>query len=76
MIICGKCDTCVRLKKLNVSVPWIQIIIVIFFFFLKILQAENFNVSIPWIQMKELKIKESKFGRAIVIKTHQVIGLF
>jgi len=31
--------------------------------------AENFNVSIPYIQIKTLKIRESKFGPALVITT-------
>lgn len=31
--------------------------------------AENFNVSIPYIQMKQVKVKDSKFGYALVIET-------
>jgi hypothetical protein len=31
--------------------------------------AENFNVSIPYLQMKTIRMRESKFGRALVIET-------
>jgi len=31
--------------------------------------AENFNVSIPYLQMKSIRIRESKFGLALVIET-------
>ncbi|KAH3743650.1 tubulin epsilon chain [Pelomyxa schiedti] len=31
--------------------------------------AENFNVSIPYLQMKSIKVRESKFGPALVIET-------
>jgi len=31
--------------------------------------AENFNVSIPYMQMKSIRIRESKFGPALVIET-------
>eukprot|EP01029_Cantina_marsupialis_P014370 TRINITY_DN3173_c0_g1_i1.p1 TRINITY_DN3173_c0_g1~~TRINITY_DN3173_c0_g1_i1.p1 ORF type:complete len:352 (+),score=54.05 TRINITY_DN3173_c0_g1_i1:28-1056(+) len=30
--------------------------------------AENFNVSIPYLQMKSIKIRESKFGPALVVE--------
>lgn len=31
--------------------------------------AENFNVSMPYLQMKSIRIRDSKFGRALVIET-------
>mmetsp|Transcript_19154 Transcript_19154/g.49072 ORF Transcript_19154/g.49072 Transcript_19154/m.49072 type:complete len:342 (-) Transcript_19154:1644-2669(-) len=31
--------------------------------------AENFNVSIPYLQLKSVKIRESKFGAALVLET-------
>lgn len=31
--------------------------------------AENFNVSIPYVQMKSIKIRDSKFGPALVVET-------
>merc|ERR1719161_1383268 len=31
--------------------------------------AENFNVSIPYLQMKTIRIRDSKFGPAMVIET-------
>lgn len=31
--------------------------------------AENFNVSIPYLQIKSLKIRDSKFGNALVVET-------
>ncbi|KAK3282283.1 Bardet-Biedl syndrome 5 protein [Cymbomonas tetramitiformis] len=31
--------------------------------------AENFNVSIPYLQMKSIRIRDSKFGPALVIET-------
>eukprot|EP01048_Picozoa_sp_COSAG05_P009289 COSAG05_NODE_753_length_7528_cov_4.065823_3_plen_409_part_00 len=36
--------------------------------------AENFNVSIPYLQMKTIRMRESKFGRALVIETVQRSG--
>ena len=32
------------------------------------LLAENFNVSVPWIQIKYVKLKDTKFGRALCVK--------
>eukprot|EP00891_Asterochloris_glomerata_P008878 jgi/Astpho2/8878/e_gw1.00129.36.1_t len=32
--------------------------------------AEGFNVSIPYLQMTSVKLRESKFGQALVIETH------
>ena len=31
--------------------------------------AQNFNVSVPYMQMKSIKIRDSKFGKALVIET-------
>jgi len=36
--------------------------------------AENFNVSIPYLQMKTIRMRESKFGRALVLETVQRSG--
>jgi Bardet-Biedl syndrome 5 protein len=36
--------------------------------------AENFNVSIPYLQMKDIKLRDSKFGPALVIETSQRSG--
>lgn len=36
--------------------------------------AENFNVSIPYMQMKAIKVRDSKFGHALVIETTQASG--
>ena len=36
--------------------------------------AENFNVSVPYIQIKNLKVRESKFGTALVIETSPTSG--
>ncbi|CAG5123192.1 unnamed protein product, partial [Candidula unifasciata] len=35
---------------------------------------ESFNVSIPYIQMKTVKIRDSKFGIALVVETTQMSG--
>merc|ERR1712072_24566 len=36
--------------------------------------AENFNVSIPYLQMKSLRVRDSKFGPALVVETHSGDG--
>ena len=36
--------------------------------------AEGFNVSLPWTQIKNIKIKESKFGTALVLETSDFSG--
>lgn len=36
--------------------------------------AQNFNVSVPYMQIKSVKVKESKFGRALVIETQPKCG--
>ena len=36
--------------------------------------AENFNVSVPWIQINTIKVRESKFGTALVIETNASNG--
>lgn len=36
--------------------------------------AENFNVSLPWVQVKCIKVRESKYGLALVIETSEQSG--
>ena len=36
--------------------------------------AENFNVSIPYLQMKAVRVRDSKFGPALVVETQQRCG--
>merc|ERR1712037_292700 len=36
--------------------------------------AENFNVSIPYLQMKNINVRNSKFGQALVIETTSSSG--
>ncbi|KAL9645605.1 hypothetical protein ABK040_000667 [Willaertia magna] len=36
--------------------------------------AENFNVSIPFLQIKNISVKESKFGKAFVVETSRSSG--
>lgn len=36
--------------------------------------AENFNVSIPYLQIKGIKVRDSKFGHALVIETSSRSG--
>jgi Bardet-Biedl syndrome 5 protein len=36
--------------------------------------AENFNVSVPWIQISTIKVRETKFGTALVIETSSANG--
>eukprot|EP00518_Triparma_eleuthera_P011615 CAMPEP_0182479500 /NCGR_PEP_ID=MMETSP1319-20130603/34301_1 /TAXON_ID=172717 /ORGANISM="Bolidomonas pacifica, Strain RCC208" /LENGTH=234 /DNA_ID=CAMNT_0024680927 /DNA_START=417 /DNA_END=1118 /DNA_ORIENTATION=+ len=36
--------------------------------------AQNFNVSVPYMQMKSVKIKDSKFGKALVVETQPKCG--
>ncbi|CAM9213506.1 unnamed protein product [Choristocarpus tenellus] len=31
--------------------------------------AQNFNVSIPYIQMRSIRVRDSKFGQALVVET-------
>uniref|UniRef100_A0A061RW20 Bardet-Biedl syndrome 5 protein n=2 Tax=Tetraselmis sp. GSL018 TaxID=582737 RepID=A0A061RW20_9CHLO len=38
--------------------------------------AQNFNVSIPYIQMRNVSVRESKFGKALVIETMQRSGSY
>lgn len=35
---------------------------------------ENFNVSVPYLQIKAVKIRDSKFGVALVIETSQAVS--
>ncbi|GLC40971.1 hypothetical protein PLESTB_000961300 [Pleodorina starrii] len=36
--------------------------------------AENFNVSIPYLQIRSVKLRDSKFGQALVIETTPASG--
>ncbi len=36
--------------------------------------SENFNVSIPYLQMRSVAVRDSKFGRALVVTTTQRSG--
>ena len=36
--------------------------------------AENFNVSIPYLQIKTIRVRDSKFGKALVVETVQRSG--
>jgi len=36
--------------------------------------ATNFNVSLPYIQIKSLRLRESKFGKVLVIETYTRAG--
>lgn len=36
--------------------------------------AENFNVSIPYLQIRSVRVRESKFGQALVIETSPASG--
>jgi Bardet-Biedl syndrome 5 protein len=36
--------------------------------------ATNFNVSLPYIQIKSLRVRESKFGKVLVIETYTRAG--
>ena len=36
--------------------------------------AENFNVSIPYMQMRSIRVRDSKFGLALVIDTNPKAG--
>ena len=36
--------------------------------------SENFNVSLPWVQLKTVKIRESKYGTALVLETSEFSG--
>ncbi|GMH51946.1 hypothetical protein TL16_g06049 [Triparma laevis f. inornata] len=36
--------------------------------------AQNFNVSVPYMQMKHVRIRGSKFGKALVIETQPKCG--
>ena len=36
--------------------------------------VETFNVSIPYMQIVSVRVRESKFGQALVIETHPTSG--
>jgi len=38
--------------------------------------AENFNVSIPYLQIKTTKVRDSKFGHALVVETSSRSGSY
>ena len=38
--------------------------------------AENFNVSLPWVQVKCIKVRDSKYGKALVLETTEFSGAY
>ena len=36
--------------------------------------SESFNVSLPWIQVKCVRVRESKYGTALVLETSEHSG--
>lgn len=38
--------------------------------------AENFNVSMPYVQMKSVRVRDSKFGAALVVETSARSGAY
>lgn len=38
--------------------------------------AENFNVSLPWVQVKCVKVRDSKYGKALVLETSEFSGSY
>ena len=36
--------------------------------------SENFNVSLPWIQVKGIRVRDSKYGVALVLETSESSG--
>ena len=38
--------------------------------------TETFNVSVPWVQVKCIRIRESKYGIALVIETSEFSGAY
>lgn len=36
--------------------------------------VETFNVSIPYMQIASVRVRESKFGQALVVETHAGSG--
>lgn len=38
--------------------------------------TETFNVSVPWIQMKCIKVRDSKYGTALVLETSVFSGSY
>ena len=37
---------------------------------------ENFNVSVPYYQTKSIKIRDSKFGLALVVETTPYVNIY
>mmetsp|Transcript_25645 Transcript_25645/g.39458 ORF Transcript_25645/g.39458 Transcript_25645/m.39458 type:complete len:87 (-) Transcript_25645:288-548(-) len=38
--------------------------------------TETFNVSLPWLQMKCIRVRESKYGIALVLETSDFSGSY
>ena len=38
--------------------------------------TESFNVSLPWVAVKLIKIRDSKYGVAIVLETNEFSGAY
>ena len=38
--------------------------------------TENFNLSLPWVQVKAIKVRESKYGIALVLETSEFSGSY
>jgi len=38
--------------------------------------TESFNVSVPWIQLKCIKVRDSKYGTALVLETSTFSGAY
>ena len=36
--------------------------------------TENYNASVPWVQVKCIKVRESKYGTALVVETTDFVG--
>ena len=48
----------------NVRIVWYALI------------TDNFNVSVPWIQIKCIRVRDSKYGVAIVLETSTHAGAY
>ncbi len=38
--------------------------------------SDNFNVSLPWVQLKCIRIRDSKYGTALVLETSEFSGSY
>lgn len=36
--------------------------------------SDNFNVSLPWVQVKCVRVRDSKYGTALVLETSEFSG--